>query len=214
MHFLAYKKMLERRGFQLLWDFQRYCQTAHYHADTIAGELYALFPELMQQEPSWEVLYAEKKAAMFELIAEGHVQLMAGVEELLTSLLTSGKRCCVVTHSPLDLVAQIRQKQPLLNSIPRWITRHDYQQPKPASECYLKAIATYAEEHEAVVGFEDSPRGLRALMGSRAIAVMISQVDYPEIPQFMAAGARYYRSFVELQVKASAKGAVEREENF
>ncbi len=209
MHFLAYRTMLKNRGFTLPWDFPRYCQTAHYHSDMISSELYALFPDLHVQEPDWNVLYAEKKNAMLTFVAEGNVQLMPGVKELLIALKEHGKRCCVVTHSPSDLVADIRRQQPILDNIPLWITRHDYKEPKPSPECYLKAIELYAGPDDAVVGFEDSPRGLRALMGTRATSVLVCQVGYPEIDAFVAAGARHLHSFLPLiEPTASTLGCV------
>lgn len=195
LHFMAYKNMLKARGFDLPWDFNRYCQTAHYHSDRIRDELFELFPALREQEPSWDVLYSEKKNAMVKLLKSGAVHLMPGVEELLFALQKTNITSCVVTHSPDELVRIIREKNPLLNSISKWITRHDYNEPKPSSECYLRAISKYAKENDTVIGFEDTPRGLTALMGTRAKAVIICEAKYPEIPEFIKRGALHYPSF-------------------
>lgn len=195
LHFLAYKNMLNARGYELPWDFSRYCRTAHYHSDKIASELYEMFPTLYSQEPSWDVLYLEKKKAMISLLEGGAVQLMPGVFELLTLLNDAGVKRCVVTHSPSELVELIRKQHPILNTIPNWITRRDYSAPKPSPECYLKAIAVYANDDDKIIGFEDTPRGLRALMGTRALPVIVSQVPYPEIDEFVAQGALHYTNF-------------------
>lgn len=197
LHFQAYKDMLSARGFTLPWDFHRYCCTAHYHSDTIAQELYELFPALHAQEPRWEVLYSEKKQAMTEQLRSGLVEMMPGAKELLGQLQSAQIPHCVVTHSPSDLVALLRQQHPILDGIPYWIARHDYSRPKPASDCYLKAIADYAQPGDNIIGFEDSPRGLRALMGTQAQAVLIAQVTYPEIPEFVLQGASHYHSLDE-----------------
>lgn len=189
IHFEAYRKMLAGRGFQLGWDFPRYCQAAHYEADGLQREIYAALPALQEQEPRWEVLYAEKKAHLLDLLKAGAVTLMPGVAELLPTLEARGVKRCVVTHSAKEQIDLIRQKNPLLESIPDWITREDYSRPKPDPECYEKAIATKAAANDRVIGFEDTPRGLAALMGTRAQAVLVSQIPYPEIPALKAAGA-------------------------
>lgn len=198
LHFLAYKNMLKNRGYDLSWDFSRYCRTAHYHSDKIASELYEMFPSLHAQESSWDVLYMEKKLEMISLLEKGAVQLMPGVFEFLSILKDEGLKRCVVTHSPSELVELIRQQHPILNSIPNWITRRDYSAPKPSPECYLKAIELYGEESDKIVGFEDSPRGLISLMGTKALPVIVSQVPYPEIDEFTRQGALHFSDFTQL----------------
>ena len=64
LHFLAYKKMCSNRGFNFDWSFERYCESANYIADLLKHELYEKFPLLYEMEPSWDVLYAEKKAIL------------------------------------------------------------------------------------------------------------------------------------------------------
>jgi HAD superfamily hydrolase (TIGR01509 family) len=198
LHFRAYKEMLQARGYELPWDFSRYCRTAHYHSDKIASELYELFPGLRTQEPSWDVLYHEKKMAILSLLESGAVALMPGVFDLLKILEQKQVKRCVVTHSPDELVDLIRRQHPILHTIPYWITRRNYVAPKPNSECYLKALQTYSEPTDNVIGFEDSPRGLTALMGTRAQPVLICEVPYPEIPTFVSQGVLHYSSFREL----------------
>lgn len=198
LHYLAYRYMLQARGFILPWDFNRYCLTAHYHSDKIEKEFLELFPSLYDQGDSWEILYAEKKQEVMSLLRAGKVGLMPGVFELLTSLQEAKIKCCVVTHSPDELVSIMRSQHPVLDAIPLWITRHDYKYPKPDPECYLKAISEYASPSDRVIGFEDSPRGLTALLGTRAEAVIICEVEYPEIPQFVRRGAKHFNSFVDV----------------
>jgi len=198
LHYLAYKKMLALRGFDLPWDFARYCQTAHYHSDKIADELYELFPPLKVQEPNWDILYAEKKNIMAASLLSGSVQLMPGVFQFLSLLKKFAIPCCVVTHSPMDLVSLIRKQHKIIDEIPFWVTRHDYSEPKPSSECYLKAISLYAKPDDKVIGFEDSPRGLKALMGSSAKPILICPEIYPEIPGFVDQGVVRFKTFEEL----------------
>lgn len=195
IHFLAYKEMCANHGFHLNWDFARYCQTAHYHSDKLREEIYSMFPELYQMQPDWNALYAEKKQIIVRLLQEGAVHLMPGVEKFLIALDRARIPRCVVTHSPKELIQVVREKHPILNTIPTWFTREHYSKPKPDPECYLKAIETLANKHDKVIGFEDTPRGLEALLKTRAQPVIICQIFYPEIPSFLEKGVKYYPSF-------------------
>lgn len=187
--------MCKARGVDFSWDFNRYCQAAHYDAHALRDQIYIEFPSLHKQEPKWEVLYAEKKQELHRLLFEGAVHLMPGVEKLLKALQKANIKRCVVTHSPDDIVMLVRKKHPILETIPKWVTREHYSNPKPHSECYLKAIEMMASPKDRVIGFEDSPRGLTALLGTPAQAVLVCQAQYPEISAFVKRGALHFHSF-------------------
>lgn len=174
IHHCAYKRMCERRGVELKWDFPTYCLAAYFNSTGIKEKMYADYPQLHAMEPNWDVLYAEKRKAYLELLDEGRIGLMPGVERLLKTLKKERIKSCVVTHSPLEQIQQLRRQIPLLDLIPHWITREDYKQPKPHPECYQKAIDLFAKDGDKIIGFEDTPRGLQALLGTRAHGVLIS----------------------------------------
>lgn len=176
LHFLAYKNMCAKRGHELTWDFAKYCSLALYEATAIKEGIYKEFPTLYQEEPNWDTLYQEKKEAYKHLLQYQDDLLMPGVEDLLKALKKANVKRCVVTHSPKEQVDLIRKKHPILETIPFWITRQDYTNPKPDPECYLTAIKKYGQAGEKVIGFEDSPRGFQALQGSNATPVLISKV--------------------------------------
>lgn len=199
MHFLAYKQMCSKYGFDLDWTFERYCQTAHYSADILKDELFEKFPKLREIEPSWDVLYQEKKENILRLLKEGHTKLMPGVQDLLLALSEANIKRVVVTHSPIELIEAACLNNPVLKTIPHWITRHDYTHPKPNSECYLKAISMYGVENEPIIGFEDTPRGMQALTGTRATPVLVCKANYPEIPAFIARGVKHFSSFEDIK---------------
>jgi beta-phosphoglucomutase len=199
IHFLAYQRMLKSNGVVLTWDFDRYCQVAHYDPDGLRKQIYAAFPELERREPNWSVLYAEKKKAVIDLVKEGAVHLMPGVEILLTALQAANIKSCVATHSPDELVNAVRHQQKILDTIPYWITREDYTHPKPHPECYLKAIERFASKGDRIIGFEDTPRGIRALLATPAKPVLVCQARYPEIPQFIAQGVTHIHSLEDLK---------------
>lgn len=176
LHFKAYKKMCSERGCTLTWDIDKYFSYAMYSATALQKAIYEEFPALKQAEPDWNVLYREKKRAYHSLLHSEGVALMPGVEKLLIALDKANIKRCVVTHSPIEQVSFIREKNPILQSIPFWVTREDYNEPKPSSECYQKAISLYGEKSDQIIGFEDSPRGLQALVGTRAKAVFVTKL--------------------------------------
>ncbi|MFI5343195.1 MAG: HAD family hydrolase [Chlamydiales bacterium] len=195
LHFQAYIRMCAKRGYHLKWDFRRFSDAAHHQATGLRDNIYAEFPELQAQEPVWSVLYEEKKTAFLELVEEGKVMLMAGVAELLEALAQANIKRCVVTHSSLSFITRIRAQNPLLDSIPHWITRENYTEPKPHPECYRYAIAQLAQPQDRVIGFEDSPRGLSALRETDATPVLICPPDYPELHSLITHPVKYYPSF-------------------
>ena len=198
IHYLAYKQMCNDRGFDLPWNFSRYCQSAHYDSEGLKRDIYREIPLLYQQEPDWNVLYAEKKRNMISLLKSGAIHLMPGTEPLLIALQQAGIPRCVVTHSPDDQVSIIRQKNPILNTIPVWLTRESYTHPKPHPECYNNAINRLGQSAERIIGFEDTPRGMKALMQTRALPVIVCTVPYPEIPQMIKQGAKHFPSFTSI----------------
>lgn len=198
LHFKAYIRMCAKRGFHLNWSFPRYSEAAHHHATGLRDQIYEEFPELCKQEPNWDVLYEEKKRAFLKILEEESVPLMPGVADLLQSLQEAGIQRCVVTHSPKSLVQLIRRQNPVLNTIPHWITREDYSLPKPHPECYQTAISRFAKDSGRVIGFEDTPRGLNALMQTQAVPVLVCPSSSSYIDELMDDRVHYYSSFGQI----------------
>jgi len=198
IHFLAYKQMCENRGFHLPWDFSEYCLFAHYDAARLREEIYAALPGLFALEPNWAVLYEEKKRFMLDLLKSGAVNLMPGARKLLSELEKREILRCVVTNSPKEQIEIIKKDNPILNTIPYWCTREMYKKPKPNPECYLSAIAQMGCSKEKVIGFEDTPRGLRALLGTAAKPIFVSPITYPEIAVFKQKGVTCFLSLQDV----------------
>lgn len=194
LHYEAYVHMCETRGFHLDLSFAEYCEIAHRSAEGIQQYIYTKFPKLYAQEPRWAVLYAEKKAAYMKLLQTRPIDLMPGASELLYALAKVDVKRCVVTHSAADLAASLCAYHPALKTVPYWLTRESYRNPKPDPECYQKAITFFAEPGEAVIGLEDSPRGLEALAGTRADRVLISASEESCLPIGGLHGALHFSS--------------------
>ena len=202
LHYRAYEKMCAQYGVQWNWDFPRYCSFAHFGATDARDQLRKDYPQLFNRGLSWDDLYKEKKRIYLELLDTG-TSLMPGVEKLLTELHKRNKLSCVVTHSASEQVNKIRSQHEMLQLIPHWITREDYGQPKPNSECYRRAIQRLNLPGKSVIGFEDTPRGLTALKGSTAQAVWVSEIQYSNIDTSLLEGVTRVGSFHDLLVKES-----------
>lgn len=200
LHYQAYLNMCANRGFSLTWSFDQYSKVAHHSATALQREIYLAFPALQQQEPDWRVLYKEKSTAFLDLISKTQVPLLPGVEKLLLALQQAGIKRSVVTHSATALITKVREHNPILNTIPNWITRDDYTHPKPDPECYQLAISKFADPKDNIIGFEDSPRGLAALLGTRAKPILICPPDSQYIQGVLEQHPQvtYYPSFLNI----------------
>ena len=104
IHYQAYVNMCERRGFRLDWTFSDFCNIAHIESSLLKDSIYAKFPDLLQQEPHWEVLYREKKRAYMELLLHANIEMMPGAAELLEALAKEQIEHSVVTNSAKEQV--------------------------------------------------------------------------------------------------------------
>lgn len=198
LHFRAYMQMLAARGFILDWDFATYFQIAQQDAGAPEREIYKKFPKLYEMEPSWAVLYSEKKQAYKKILENEPAPLLEGVDRLLTLLHEHNTKRAVVTHTSRSLVDIIRSQNPLLNTIEHWFCREDYKEPKPSPDGYLKAIDTLASPSCKIIGFEDSYRGMRSLMATRAKPVLVNSHDEALRQTFQKQGVLTFSSFNNL----------------
>lgn len=199
LHFEAYKRMLKARGANLSWDFSRFCLSAHYSATKLQEDIIEDNPSL--KEISWQTLYDEKKSYYMQLLAEGKVQLMQGVETLLRNLEQASIKRCVVTNSPKEQIDAIKAQHKELQSIPFWVTREHYTHPKPHPECYQKAITLYAKEEDAIIGFEDTPRGLAALACTKARPILVCHKGHPGVQDALKLGVSHFESFNDINLR-------------
>lgn len=195
IHYQAYRNVLEKRGHVLDFSFSNFCELAHFSSSAWKEALYAHIPNL---EPDWQILYNEKKEAYLGLLLSGKIELMPGVAPLLKTLHEAKIRRCVVTHSGFEQIQLIRSQIPLLQTIPNWITREDYEKPKPNPECYLRAIELYGKKGDRIIGFEDSVRGLKALKGTSSLAILICPKHHPLLSIALELGDKHFESFSEI----------------
>jgi len=198
IHFAAYREVVLSHGFHLDWDFARYCRAAHHDATGLRDAIYAELPGLQRQMPDWDELYQQKQSAFLRLAGGGQVRLMPGVDLVLHRLSAAKVKTCVVTHSPDPLVAAIKAQHPILTTLGAWITREHYRQPKPDPECYRVAIERFAAPGSRVIGFEDTPRGLKALMGTKAQPVLVCPRSHPGVGDYPAEQVWHHEGFNDI----------------
>ena len=181
LHFEAYKQSASARGLELDWDMDEYGRHAYFSATGLKEGFRKKFPKVFDTDVLWDQFYLEKKKTYITLIEEGRSELMPGVDSLLKELHRLGKKTCVVTNSTLSMIAPIRDHIKELTLIENWITREDYSDPKPSSQGYQKAIDRLSSEGDNIIGFEDTIKGLKALLGTEARAFLISKINFLEL---------------------------------
>ena len=109
------------------------------------------------------------------------IKFIPGMEEFIDFIDKNNVSHCVVTNTALKPINLYRKHFPILNKLKNWITREDYNIPKPNSECYKLAIERYGKEtdniYKKTIGFEDSWVGYNALKGTVDELYIINGVE-------------------------------------
>lgn len=200
LHYAAYLEMSRRRGCPVNWDFERFCLEAHSKAMGFFDGLERVYPHIFQEGPPMQELYEEKKRLYVEILKKSSLKLMEGAEALLGLLDAHKIKCAVVTNSPKAQIEIIKIAIPALERIPLWITREEYVHAKPSPEGYLKAIAMLAEPGDRIIGFEDSLKGLQALIAAGADAIFICPADHEKIEEGKKLGAKHFDTLSSIRI--------------
>ena len=200
LHYQAYQALCQRYDVPLEWSFGEYLGIAHSSSEGLRESLCPLF-----EGRPWEELYEEKKTIYIELLNRGNLQLMPGVERLLKELASARVKRCVATHSSKEQVAAIKHFLPVLKTIPVWVTREDYERPKPHPDAYYKALELLMDPEDRVIGFEDSLRGFKALKETIALPVLICDPNHPQMGDEHLQGAVHFPSFSQIPTQFKHK---------
>lgn len=194
-HYRAYEELLARRGYKIPWTLPQYLVVAHRSTLSLRDAVYAHFPEFQAAEPDWEQLRLEKGELYLELMRDEGAPLMPGAGELIAAIVDRGLPLCVATHSKRPEVEQLRNRHPILEKIPRWITREEYSVAKPDPACYHMAIDYLGVAPEKIIGFEDSPRGMIALQAAGiGRAIWVAPESYGGPRDFLGPRALQFES--------------------
>lgn len=125
----------------------------------------------------WDSLYRCKGDLYTSLLINNSVNFMLGAKSFLQELIRWRKKIVVVTNSERAMVDVLRNDHPLLQKIKYWVVREDYNLRKPDPDSYLKAKELYLDEEDKVIGFEDSIKGLTALVGASVPGVLVNSYN-------------------------------------
>ncbi len=192
LHYASYMEMARRRGGPLEWDFPRFCREAHSKAMGFFEGWEREHPGILQRGASKEELYEEKKRIYVELLKSSPLELMEGAEALLRVLEKNRLPRAVVTNSPRPQIEIIKQALPVLQTIPLWVTREEYSAPKPSPEGYLKAMGILAKPGDRIVGFEDTLKGMQALLAAGAEGFLICPAEASHVGEAKQLGAKHF----------------------
>ena len=166
--------MVESLGFNFPINYDTYCQGAHISTEVLRDLIYTSCKGLKEAHPNWMEIREIKQKIYLKHLQNGQVELMPGVDILIQSLIHFQKKACIVTNSPLEQIELVEAKLPLLKKIPFKITRNDYTHPKPSGDSYRVAIEKYGSPTDRIIGFEDSQKGVMALIDAKVFSIEIN----------------------------------------
>jgi S-adenosylmethionine synthetase len=92
-----------------------------------------------------------------------HIDFIKGAEEFIDYIYKYNINHTVVTNTSSSVVNYFKKIRPELNKLTNWITREDYKNPKPDSECYQLAVKKHFLINQKIIGFENSICGNKSL---------------------------------------------------
>jgi beta-phosphoglucomutase len=178
LHHEAYTTCLEKLGFPLPLDFTTYCMIAH-------SKNRALFEETVKaRHPSfphtWKEVRALKTNIYRDLLKAGKVLPMEGAKALVEHLHGQGIDTCIVTNSDRCDVEEIAKHLPFLKTISPWITREDYDLPKPSPDGYLAILKKKNIDASHAIGLEDTQKGISALQNAAIPHLLINPITHKD----------------------------------
>ena len=124
--------------------------------------------------------------------------MMPGAEEMIDCVQEQKIPCAVVTNSTKNEVTAIKKHLPCLEKILTWIVREDYKNPKPAPDAYLRALKILGEKATNCLGFEDSLKGVNALVAAQIKPLLICLDNHPQMEAVDKEKTKHITSFKAL----------------
>ena len=114
-----------------------------------------------------------KKRKMLEL--QENVSFVKGAENLIHFIYENKINHCVVTNTSSVIVEMFKNKNKTLQKLTNYITREDYDNPKPHAAPYQLALTRYSRNEKYVIGFENTLIGYQSLQQVTPCIYMICQ---------------------------------------
>lgn len=108
-----------------------------------------------------------------------HIELIKNADIFIEFLDRYNINHVVVTNTSLENVNFFKSKLPILNKIKNWITKEDYINSKPNSECYDLAKKTYYKNEKYIIGIENTLIGYKSIKNiTDCIYLVTNKNDY------------------------------------
>jgi S-adenosylmethionine synthetase len=150
-HYNGYKKVFEKYNIIFSYDL---------FIEIINGSGMDVFIENMLGKN--EIQNIKQKKNEYITTIE-HIDFIKGAEEFIDYIYKYNINHTVVTNTSLYVVNHFKKIRPELNKLTNWITREDYKNSKPDSECYKLAVQKHFLLNQQIIGFENSICGHKAL---------------------------------------------------
>lgn len=161
------------------------------------------FKEKLSLEEEIKKIRRQKYDLMYTQIEKTQtLEFVPGMEEFIENIDKNNIAHCVVTNTSIEIINLYRKHIPILNKLKNWITREDYELPKPNPECYKLAIKRYGENKNnsknKILGFEDSWVGYQALKGIADEIFIINGGEQINYDKFMKENVNLLENYITL----------------
>ena len=147
LHYQAYQHALHPIPF----TWQEFEHVIHFsNMDAFLKKLPISYEEVKQKKKQW-------------MLEQTSIRFIEGAETFLQHLIQYDFNFVMVTNTSRDIVEHYQTQLPLLQKIKNWITREDYHQPKPHSECYELTVQQYYKGETHTIGFENTLTGYQSI---------------------------------------------------
>jgi tRNA A58 N-methylase Trm61/beta-phosphoglucomutase-like phosphatase (HAD superfamily) len=185
LHYLAFKKVLEKLKIELSWDdyMKKYLAYTDYDFFKVIAKEQEEKGEISLKEEDIKSLCEEKKKYFSEFLKREEVELYSGVKEFI-EYVGSKYPICVVSGALKDEIIPVLEKNGILKFFKFIVSSEDYKEGKPSTEPFDVAIKKFEEigveiSREGVIAFEDSIYGVISAKKSGFLVVAVKNF-YPE----------------------------------
>lgn len=171
LHYEGYKKSFENYGIEIIYkDYLNIINTTG--MDNYLKNNYNEIKENIKKEKNNYI----KKMDKIDIIENANI-LIDYIDKYKINHV-------VVTNTSKENVIFFKEKQVILNKLKNWITREDYKEPKPNSECYNLAKNNFYKNEKYIIGIENSIAGYLSIKNLTDCIYIITDKNKEEYNYF------------------------------
>lgn len=121
----------------------------------------------------------ERNQKFIQRVKTGQSVMASTVSEIAE--LSKKYKIGIVTNAGREVFTAVYEKSGLLEWIDLIISREKYINPKPAPDCYLRAIGELNIPADQLIVVEDSPRGIAAARSAGLKTIHLQNKHFPEV---------------------------------